>query len=179
MNSAVKSLRPAVYAAAGILFLLSAPAAAENLKPFFGHYTGAGIAKSKQTTLLGLKERDLDVVIEPSGDGMSITWTTVVKKDGAEVKRSTTTIVFQPTDDPKVFKAPERDDPLGASGYSWAALDGNTMTVYILAVNAKTGSYNLHSYERTLKGATGMELKFLRINDGRPKVIVQGNLKRN
>lgn len=167
-----------ILPAAAALALFALPAQAESLKPFFGHFAGAGIANSKQVVELGLKERDIDVKIEPAGKGVSITWTTVIKRDGEAVKRSTTSIDFKPTDDPNVFKADGRVDPLGRSGYSWAALDGKTLTVYILAVDARTGSYNLHSYERTLKGATGMDLKFLRIKDGRPKVIVQGELKR-
>ncbi len=179
MPVSIVSIRPLAVLAVGAAILLAAfGAEAQSLKPFFGHFSGEGIANSEQVVELGLKERDLDVVIEPSGGGMTINWTTVVKKDGEAVKRSTTTIAFVPTDDPNVFKAEGRDDPLGISGYSWAAIDGQTLTVYILAVDARTGSYNLHSYERTLKGATGMELKFLRIKDGKPKVIVQGTLKR-
>lgn len=174
VRTALRLALPAVAA----LVLFALPAQAENLKPFFGHFTGAGIANSRQVVELGLKERDIDVKIEPAGKGVSITWTTVIKKDGEAVKRSTTSIDFNPTQDPNVFKAEGRNDPLGKSGYSWASLDGKTLTVYILAVDAKTGSYNLHSYERTLVGATGMDLKFLRIKDGRPKVIVQGKLKR-
>ncbi len=184
MSLSYPSLRPVGALALGVAVLLAANllavtgSQAESLKPFFGHFSGEGVANSEQVVELGLKERDLDVVIEPAGDGMTVNWTTVVRRDGEAVKRSTTTIEFKPTDDPNVFKAVGRDEPLGISGYSWAAIDGHKLTVYILAVDARTGSYNLHSYERTLKGATGMELKFLRIKNGKPKVIVQGTLKR-
>lgn len=154
------------------------------LKTFFGRFAGSGIANSRDAVDLGLTNRDFDVVIKKVGRGFSVTWTTVVLKgQGGDthkpaVKRSTTTIVFAATDSPRVFKSEKRNDPTGKLGYAWADLDGPTLTVYLLVVNPKSGNYDLHSYERTLTDDNDMYLQFQRLSKGRPRVIVEGRLKR-
>ncbi len=163
--------------------LLLAPAAwAENLPigAFVGHFTGTGVAKSRSADILNLKKRDLNVTIaKAGGDGFSVGWTTVVRRAGLEeVKRSSSAMSFTPAGMSGFYKSVERTDPAGRLGYGWASIVGKTMTVYLLVVNADNGSYDLHSYARTVTGPDKMHLKFNRIRRGRPEVIVEGDMMR-
>ena len=169
-----------------LVWLAAAPAAMSadlKIADFVGHYAGTGIANSKDAVTLGLVNRDFDVVIEKANDGFAVAWTTVVRQgvgqdEKQEVKRSSAKIEFKATASPRVFKAPAHNDPSGDQGYAWANIEGRTLTVYIMVVDAKTGAYDLHSYARTLTESNEMALKFTRISTGRPRVIVEGMLKR-
>ena len=58
----------------------------------------------------------------------------------------------------------------------WAAINGNTMTVYSLAINA-TGGSELQVYRRSLTDK-GMSIRFLRLQDEEVKVRMSGELVR-
>jgi len=153
------------------------------IEDFIGVFTGTGVTKSKDADTLGLVKRDLDVTIKKRGDGFSVAWTTVVYRDfgtgaGPQVNRQSTWVAFAPTDDPGIYKGPARQDPFGEGGYAWASLAQRTLTVYLLVVDPTTGVYDLHSYARTLETADDMTFKFSRMRAGRPRVIVEGGLRR-
>lgn len=169
-----------------LLWLAPAARAAVDLEiaDFVGHFTGAGVANSKDAVNLGFTIRDLDVVIEKTEEGFKVAWTTVIRSEsrpaGAnpEVKRTSSEAQFARSESPHFFRSVTRNDPTGAGGYAWASLAERTLTVYLLVVNPKTGGYDLHSYARTLVDEEKMELKFSRISAGRPRVIVEGDLTR-
>ena len=65
--------------------------------------------------------------------------------------------------------------PTSSTGcYAWAYIKGQTLTVHSLVID-ETGSYTMHSYDRTLTGL-GMELEFTRVRDGEPTKTVTGKL---
>jgi len=68
-------------------------------------------------------------------------------------------------------------DPLKGEELSWARIDGNTMTVFLMTVS-KQGVYELQQYDRTLSG-TGMRLLFRSWRDGDRLRSVLGRLVKN
>lgn len=165
-----------------VALVFLAPAASAKDLPidtFIGHFTGTGIANSKDAEIMNLRKRDLDVTIAKAGDGFSVAWTTVVRRGGLEeVDRKSTSVNFVPTESPSLFMSPERTDATGKLGYSWASIEDRTLTVYLLVIQKDNAAYHLHSYARTVDGSGKMRLKFTRISNGRPKVIVEGEMAR-
>ncbi len=168
-----------------LLFTLVAAAtqaAAVNLpfKAFFGTYGGTGISRTDADAFFGLTVRDLDVTIQPAKNGFTIVWTTVTREhgepDNPRVKRSSSALTFAKTKRASIFRATTSKDPLSGAPYSWARIDGQTLTVYQMVI-ADNGTYAMHVYDRTLTGS-GMELKFTRVVDGQPVRSVSGKLTR-
>jgi hypothetical protein len=145
---------------------------AENLPPqaFFGTFQGSGYAENRDSIYFGTTVRDLDVVIASSGNGFSVTWTTVMHAGGdpknPDVKRKAQTITFAPTGQPGVYRGTPSGDPLAGNAYIWSRIEEHTLTVYIMTITA-SGTYEMQSYARTLSGS-GMDLVFTRIRDGEP-----------
>lgn len=168
-------------------FLVTPASAAADLTidDFVGSYSGTGLAKSREAALLQLDKRDMDVAIRKQGEGFSVRWITVVHQgrgddENPAVKRAETTVSFVPTGSASFFRSRERNDPAGPLGYAWARLKERTLSVYLLVVDPRDGSYDLHGYHRTLDtDGNTMHLKFSRIRSGRPQVVVEGDLKRN
>lgn len=156
----------------------AASASQLTLKSFYGTYEGSGIAEDKDSLYFGITMRDIDVTIAPAGKGFSVQWTTVLRQggdpDNPDVRRKSSTITFRPTSNPKRFAAVNRTEPLSPEGLSWARLDGQTLTVYVLAIS-DDGRYNLQSYARTIT-PNGMELLFTRIKEGAKTRSVRGKL---
>lgn len=156
-----------------VLTVLTAGAGhAENLPPraFFGTFQGSGYAENRDSIYFGTTVRDLDVVIAASGNGFSVTWTTVIRSGGdpnnPDVKRKAQTVTFSPSGQPGVYRGTPSGDPLAGNPYVWARLEKSTMTVYIMTISPN-GAYEMQSYARTVSG-TGMDLVFTRIRDGEP-----------
>jgi hypothetical protein len=152
--------------------LAATGAQAQDLSPaaFYGTFQGSGFAEDQDSIYFGTTVRDLDVVIAPSGGGFSVTWTTIIHAGGdpnnPDIRRKTQTVSFSPTDNSAVFRGAPSGDPLAGNPYVWARIEANTMTVFILTINA-SGQYSMQSYARTLTGY-GMDLVFTRIRDGEP-----------
>ena len=155
-----------------IAFLSTGTAHAEDLTPatFFGTFQGSGYAENRDSLYFGTTVRDLDGVIASSGNGFSVTWTTVIRSGGdpnnPDVKRKAQTVSFSPTGQAGVFRGTPSGDPLSGNAYVWAKIEERTMTVYIMTISEQ-GNYDMQSYARTLSG-TGMDLVFTRIRDGEP-----------
>ena len=169
----------ALFVVLGWLGPAGAALAAENLgiKAFYGSWKGAGEAHSPDS-YFAMTARDLDVRIAPKGAGFSVAWTTVTHPGGeastAKVKRKSSTIDFLPSDKPGVFKAARPGDPLAGEAYAWARIKGQTLSVYLLNIDAE-GAYVIQSYDRTLTGIA-MELTFARIRDDEPERTATGKL---
>lgn len=150
-----------------------------TIAAFAGHWVGSGIARSDLSEYFKMTLRDLDVIVTLKGDGFVIAWTTVLREGGTsdnpKVRRKSTTLDFVPAGRPGVFRdARGGVDPLSGAPYAWARIRGQTLTVHSLVID-DDGSYEMHSYDRTLVGA-GMELEFTRVRDGEPTKTVTGKL---
>ena len=75
---------------------------------FFGTWQGTGIAENADSLFFAVTARDLDVVVEPAGNGFTIEWTAVIRGGGdpnnPDVRRRTSSLVFQPSRRPTTFE---------------------------------------------------------------------------
>ncbi|MGB0630819.1 MAG: hypothetical protein ACPGRZ_08990, partial [Alphaproteobacteria bacterium] len=178
----IKMKRLSICSLAVAVFLFaaggSATAADLNIKAFYGKFQGGGIAENDDSIYFGVTARDFDVTIEPAGNGFSVTWTSVIRGGGdpnkPNVRRKTTTRVFESTSKPGVWKAVDSKDPVTEGELCWARLKENTLSVYLMVVRAD-GAYEIQKYDRTLQ-PTGMEMLFTRTRDGEKVRQVKGRL---
>ncbi len=183
-------IRAFLVAAALLVIHPSMAQANELVEKFFGSYVGSGTADILAT---GQKEdRDLDVTIESfKEDGFTLKWITVIRgadgaRTGDDVKRREVEEHFAPVKDREnlyllaseggLFQKSELPNPLLGEAVRWAAVRGNYMTVYSLAIGEDGGS-ELQVYRRTLT-AKGMDITFMRLEDEAIQVRVQGKLVR-
>ena len=154
-----------------------ASAGEAGIADFFGHYGGSALAKTEESDFLGFEARDLDVIIAAAEDGFVISWTTI-KRRGPDKgpKRKSRTMFFLPSESPAVFRPLAQGDPTAGGQVSWARIENDTLTVYIMGVSDR-GIYEIQAYARTLTG-DGMTLLFTRIRDGERIRKVSGKLER-
>lgn len=178
--------------AASVLLLLAATGAPANetVAKFYGTYVGSGsaeITKSGET-----EARDLDVTVERYKDeGFTLKWITVVRgangaRTGDDVRRREVEENFVPVEDKAnvfvlapqggLFQKSELPNPLLGEAMRWAAIEGDDMTVYSLAIN-QTGGSELQVYRRSLT-EKGMDITFMRLQDEDVKVRMSGTLVR-
>lgn len=157
-----------------------AVAGAENIKlaGFFGTFKGNGISETKDSQYFGVTVRDLDVKIEPAGDGFAIEWTTVIRSGGdpsnPKVRQKAQRMTFAPSAQAGVYRAANTGDPLAGQPYSWSYIRKNSLIIHIMTIDAK-GAYEMQSYTRTLE-PTGMAYVFERIRNDEPVRTVKGKL---
>ena len=162
----------------------------EAVEKFFGNYVGSGSAlvldEDRRET------RDLDVTVERyRDDGFTLKWITVIRdaedgRVGDDVKRREVNENFIPVEDKEnvfvlspeggLFQKSELPNPLRGDAVRWAAIEGNEMTVYSLAINENGGS-ELQVYRRALT-EKGMSISFMRLQDEKLKVRMSGELVR-
>lgn len=166
---------------------LARPAGADGpdaaVADFFGDYVGeATIEDPKQF-------RDIIVRIEPIRNGFSIYTSTVIragpKRAASDVKWRAETQRFVQTEMPHVYEPmvrksmfSEKRDPNMMAGdtLAWANIRGRTLGVYAMNV-LPDGHYELRVFERTLTDL-GMDLSFVRYNDGVQVRQLKGSLAR-
>jgi hypothetical protein len=174
--------RPPAARAATVLLtalapVLAAPASARaaSLEPFFGTYVGT--AEEKEFVDGAIRQRDMDIVIEPyKRGGFKIHWVSVFLVDGKRavpgVERRVQTVLFEPAEDRDFFVEVaennpfrERDEtrPMRGDPVRWASLDDQGLHVYSFAV-LEDGRYELQVYDRTLTDI-GLDIRFQRIVD--------------
>jgi hypothetical protein len=164
----------------GVLFFVSQQATAKDLRisAFYGKFSGGGIAHNADSEYFAMTTRDFDVVIKPEGSGVRIDWTSVIRKGGdplnPKVRRKKSSKILKSTGAPNVFHGSKSGDPLKGEELSWARIDGNTLSVFLMTVDKK-GIYQLQQYDRTLSG-TGMTLLFRSWRDGDRQRSVSGRL---
>jgi hypothetical protein len=171
-------LRTARLPAALLLALfLAAPGGvrAASLEPFFGSYVG--VAEVKDFANGDIRQRDMDIVIEPyKRGGFKIHWVNVSLVDGKRavpgVERRVQTVLFEPAEDRDFFVEVaennpfrERDEtrPMRGDPVRWASLDDQGLHVYSFVV-LEDGRYELQVYDRTLT-EVGLDIRFQRIVD--------------
>jgi len=184
-------LAPFPFALFLLLAAVALPAQAdEDISRFFGTYVGSGNAENIARG--DVEVRDLDVTITAhKDDGFVLKWIRVVRgEDGArtgeDVKRREVEETFIPAKDrPNVFiPAPngglfqkaETPNPLDGEAARWAAIEGNAMTVYSLAIS-EGGGAELQVYRRALT-EKGMDISYLRLHDEDVVLRMKGTLVR-
>jgi hypothetical protein len=185
-------IRSTAYAAAVVLAVVLAPLhgahANDAVEKFYGSYVGSGTAEVGSKTQI----RDLDVTIESYKDeGFTLKWITVVRgaegaRTGDDVKRREVSENFIPIEDkenvfvlaPKggLFQKSDLPNPLLGDAVRWAALEGDDMTVYSLAIS-DTGGSELQVYRRSLT-SKGIDITFMRLQDEQVKVRMSGTMVR-
>jgi len=164
----------------GLLAGAPAAPAAQNLpvEAFFGRYSGGGIARNEDSLFFAVTARDFDVAIAREGRGVRIEWTSVIRRGGTpekpEVRRRSTSKLLLPAAGKGVFHCAESGDPLKGKEMCWARIDGNTLSVFLMTVDAD-GIYELQEYNRRLTGG-GMDLVFRSWRDGDRLRTVSGKL---
>jgi hypothetical protein len=152
-------------------------AAERDIADFFGHYGGSALAKTEESNFLGFEARDLDVIIAAADAGFVVSWTTIKRRGpDKEPKRKSRTMFFLPGESPALFRPLAQGDPTTGGAVSWARIEGDTLTVYIMGVSER-GIYEIQAYARTLTG-DGMTLLFTRVRDGERIRKVSGKLER-
>ncbi len=189
LNASRTLIAATAFLAAGIM-LAGGAHANEAVEKFFGNYVGAGSAvildKDRREV------RDLDVTVERfKNEGFTLKWITVIRDEnggrtGADVKRREVEENFIPVEDKEnvfvlspeggLFQKSELPNPLRGDAVRWAAIDGDTMTVYSLAIS-ETGGSELQVYRRSLTDK-GMNITFMRLQDEDVKVRMSGDLVR-
>jgi hypothetical protein len=169
--------------AAGLWLAAGGLAAAQDLsiRAFKGTWGGSAVANNRDSLYFGVTIRDLDVTITPTTGGFKIGWTTVIRRGGTPTKpklrKKSVAMTFRNTGRKNVWKLTNSGDMLTGNPYGWARINGKTLTLYLMAIDAR-GSYAISRYARTLSG-TGMDLEFTAIRDGEPARVVRGKLVRN
>jgi hypothetical protein len=169
-------------ASAALLLVLGlacagAPASwAASLEPFFGTYVGVAEVSNLRTG--EVRERDMDIVIEPYREnGFKIHWVNVTLVDGERavpgVERRVQTVLFEPAEDRGFFVEVQQDNPfreraetrpMRGDPVRWASLDDQGLHVYAFLV-LEDGRYELQVYDRSLTDI-GVDIRFQRIVDG-------------
>jgi hypothetical protein len=155
-------------------------AEAENIKlaGFFGTFKGNGISETKDSIYFGVTVRDLDVRIEPAGDGFTIEWKALIRSGGdpsnPKVRQKAQRMTFAPSVQAGVYRAAGAGDPLSGQPYSWGYIRNNSLIIHILTIDAK-GAYEMQTYTRTLE-PTGMAYVFERVRNNEPVRSVKGKL---
>jgi hypothetical protein len=166
----------ALLIALAAILIVPAGAAAANLEPFYGTYVG--VAEMKDIANGDVRQRDMDIVIEPyKRGGFKIHWVNVSLVDGKRavpgVERRVQTVLFEPAEDRDFFVEVaennpfrERDEtrPMRGDPVRWASLDDQGLHVYSFLV-LEDGRYELQVYDRTLTDI-GLDIRFQRIVDG-------------
>lgn len=163
---------------------VSQPAAAQNsrLDAFFGGYAGTAVAQNRDSEYFNVTVRDLDFSIEGHGEGgFKLSWTTITRHHGTprnpEEERNTAELTFEPVDGRDgVFRASSSGNPLDSDYLSWARIEGQTLTVYVMTID-ENGVYQVASWARTLV-AGGMQILFTRVSDGDQVRTVNGRALR-
>lgn len=174
------------------LFLGAGPAHAQAGLPeaFFGQWQGTSVAASAGNDL-EITAEDLNVLIEPDGDGFRMRWT-ALSHEGTkrELFRQPVEARFEPTDRPGVFAYepeagsllsglfgdPSTSNPLEGEPLLWARFADGALSVYGLAINDQ-GGFDLYQHVRTLTDQ-GMSVRQTHRTEHDPVVVIEGQLQR-
>ena len=177
-------------AAALIALILASPAGARatSLDPLFGTYVG--VAEFEDIAKGDVRQRDMDIVIEPyKQGGFRVQWVNVTLVDGKRnvpgVERRVQTVLFEPAQDrgffveaaeSNPFREREQTRPMRGDPVRWASLDDQGLHVYSFVVLGD-GRYELQVYDRALTDI-GLDIRFQRIVDGAVTRQVTGTTAR-
>jgi hypothetical protein len=182
-------IRPLVLIGA---ILAASPALGQGGLPasFHGDWQGEELTVEDGSPDLKVTAEDLNVRIEANDSGFRMRWTALSRKEpGDPLARRAVEARFEPTDRPGVFAFdpeqssmllslfgdPATSNPLEGEPLLWARLDGETLSVYGLAINPD-GGFDLYQHVRALTGE-GMTVRHTHRTE-REAVILKGRLVR-
>lgn len=154
-----------VLATAALFFASAVQAADRKIEDFYGRWIGSGEATSGKTN--PTQARDSEVIIEKTGDGFKITWTTMSSNvgDASTSKVKSSVLTFKKGKKPGLFVDVKSGDATDGKKTTWARLAGETLSITQLVI-ADDGQWDVTVYDRSLKGADNMTLAFTRITNG-------------
>lgn len=175
------------------LFLLPGSVLAQGALPdaFYGDWKGVALTSTEGTGSLEPAAEDLNVRIEPDGDGFRIYWTSLGHGHSDDpLVREKIEARFAPTDRPGVFAFdpetgsmllnlfgnPATSNPLKGEPLLWARVADQTLAVYGLAINAD-GGFDLYHHARTLTDG-GLSAHHTHRTEHEPMMIIEGLLER-
>ncbi|MDW4496391.1 hypothetical protein R5H30_00230 [Sulfitobacter sp. D35] len=168
--------------AAGLTLLLTMAAAAQ-IEPFVGSYSGSAQVSSADGRKI---DRDMSVQIAETRDGFQVNWTSTTYREDGRIKEAKYSINFVPSDRAGVYAAAMKRnvfghevqlDPMRGEPYVWARIVDDTLTVYSLYVDAD-GGYELQQFDRSVAEG-GLNLDFQTILDGEIQRTVSTFLERD
>jgi len=179
------------------LLLGASPAWAQGGLPkaFYGTWNGVSLSSSGGAESLEFNPDDLDVQIEPDGDGFQMRWTSLTHTEHddahSELVRQPVDARFTPTDRPGVFAFnpkdssillglfgdPATNNPLEGEPLLWARVDGQSLSVYGLVIGSD-GNFDLYQHVRTLTD-DGMIAVHTHRTEHDPAVELEGRLERD
>ena len=142
---------------------------AASIDQFVGAYKGEAEFVFEGET----QHRDMSAEIEATKNGFVLSWTSVSYKNDGRTKSKTYTIEFIPSARDNIYKSAMKKnlfgndeplDPLRGEPFVWARLEGETLSVFSLFINA-VGEYEVQEFHRTLVEA-GLDLMFRRVHNG-------------
>lgn len=165
----MRKLNLAAASMALLIALMPGVASAQiRIDAFFGQWKGSGVSESEISANFHMTVRDLEVIVKPAPDnGFAISWSTVQRQKGdpdnpTEAVKATT-LTFAASGE-GAWRA-SGGDPMAGGQLAWARMEENTLILSTFQVSGDGhGEYQV--YRRTLSGS-GMELEFIRIEDGR------------
>ena len=162
--------RPTIFGIAFCLVLgFAGPGLASSIKPFLGHWAGAGITEEQGPgSDYGFADRDLDVTIVPTGNGFRITWQTLQQDPSAKSKKAeihSKTVTFVETAREGFFRMDQPWKPVTGDSFQWAQLPDGKLIVHSIAI-LENGTLEYQKYTRVLVSDTQMQLFYIRSVDG-------------
>ena len=175
------------------VILAASPAFGQGALPesFYGDWQGEELTVEEGSTALNVTAKDLSVRIELDDGGFRMSWT-ALSREGSDgtLARDPVEARFEPTDRPGVFAFdseqsslllglfgdPSTSNPLEGEPLLWARLDGETLSVYGLTVNAD-GGFDLYQHVRALTN-DGMTARYTHRTE-HEAVILNGRLVRS
>lgn len=173
------------------VILAASPAFAQGAlpEPFYGDWQGEDVIVDGNADFRATAD-DLSVRIAPDDSGFRMHWTALSREEaGGPLVRHPVEARFEPADRPgvfvfdseqsslllRLFGDPATNNPLEGEPLLWARLDGETLSVYGLAINAD-GSFDLYQHVRTLTDA-GMAARHIHRTE-HEVVTLEGQLVR-
>lgn len=173
-----------------VLLLAASPAFGQGALPdaFYGNWRGE-VTHSEGGDGFEATDDDLSVRIEADDDGFRMRWTRLAQEGDGGVARQSIEARFRPTERPGVFAfdpersslllrlfgAPATNNPLEGEPLLWARLEGETLSVYGLAIDAN-GGFELYQHVRSLTD-DGMSARHTYRTE-QEMMLVEGQLRR-
>lgn len=160
-------------------------------EPFYGDWQAEEVTVEDGNADFEATAEDLRVRIAPDDSGFRMYWTALSREGaGGPLIRQPVEARFEPTDRPGVFAFdseqsslllrlfgdPATNNPLEGEPLLWARLEGETLSVYGLAIGPE-GGFDLYQHVRTLTGE-GMTAHHTHRTE-REVVTLEGRLVRN
>lgn len=148
-----------------VLCIPSAQAADASLDQFYGEWQGVDLEVHTATAELKPVVDDLDVAIQPDGDGFRVRWTSFQRDASDRLERQAFEARFGPTERPgvfafdqdqrsffgRLFAAPASGNPLEGETLLWARLGEASLILYSLGLTER-GRFDLNRHQWTLAG---------------------------